>query len=179
MGGGASLTSSASCPYPPGSKSPSIPGPVRRRGGWLHSPARQPQQPDARRCAVREGPCGRCLSQYAVAAAVLGIAPRRSCAKFCRAAGADLRMVRTLGCSPFGEVSAFSCTRTTGGRRSLRHPPRHNSTGATRPCWSRDSPRWLRQMTRYPGRPCASANLWPALSGLTCRSVPKEERRLL
>jgi hypothetical protein len=48
------------------------------------------------RCPRRS--CGRCFKPYAVAAGVPGIAPhdtRRSCAKFRREAGADLRMVRT------------------------------------------------------------------------------------
>src|ERR1035438_5609863 len=34
----------------------------RRRGGWLPFPARQPQRPDARRCAVREGRVADALS---------------------------------------------------------------------------------------------------------------------
>jgi site-specific recombinase XerD len=62
------------------------------------------------------------LRPYAIAAGVPGIAPhdaRRSCAKFCRAAGAELEQIQLL----LGHASVQTTERYLGAKQDLVHAP--------------------------------------------------------
>ena len=65
---------------------------------------------------------GTSIRPYAIAAGVPGIAPhdaRRSCAKFCRAAGAELEQIQLL----LGHASVQTTERYLGTKQDLVHAP--------------------------------------------------------